>query len=46
MSGGMFQELLLYQLSEKFADDIWKIVNKWESLPKNTLVDTLTVFRH
>ena len=37
MSGGRFQELWVYQLSEKLADDIWKIVNQWESLPKNTL---------
>ncbi|MEI6442759.1 MAG: four helix bundle protein [Nostocales cyanobacterium ELA583] len=37
MNGGRFQELRVYQLPEKLADDIWKIVNKWESLPKNTL---------
>ncbi|WP_071189250.1 four helix bundle protein [Trichormus sp. NMC-1] len=37
MGSGRFQELRVYQLSEKLADDIWKIVNKWESLPQDTL---------
>jgi four helix bundle protein len=37
MNGGRFKELRVYQLSEKLTDDIWKIVNQWESLPKNTL---------
>ena len=37
MGRGRFQELRVYQLSEKLADDIWKIVNQWESLPQNTL---------
>jgi four helix bundle protein len=37
MGGKRFQELRVYQLSEKLADDIWKIVNEWESLPQNTL---------
>ena len=37
MGSGRFQELRVYQLSEKLADNIWKIVNEWESLPQNTL---------
>lgn len=37
MGSGRFQELRVYQLSEKLADDIWKIVSKWESLPQDTL---------
>ena len=37
MINGRFQELRVYQLSEKLADDIWKIVQKWESLPQNTI---------
>lgn len=37
MGNGRFQELRVYQLSKKLADDIWKIVKKWDSLPQNTL---------
>jgi four helix bundle protein len=37
MGNGRFQELRVYQLSEKLADDIWKIVKEWESLPQNTI---------
>ena len=37
MGNGRFQELRVYQLSEKLADDIWEIVNQWESLPQNTV---------
>jgi four helix bundle protein len=37
MGNGRFQELRVYQLSEKLADNIWKIVNEWESLPQNTI---------
>ncbi|TAE54621.1 MAG: four helix bundle protein [Nostocales cyanobacterium] len=37
MGNGRFQELRVYQLSEKLADDIWKIVHEWESLPQNTI---------
>ncbi|BAY77928.1 S23 ribosomal protein [Nostoc linckia NIES-25] len=31
MSSRRFQELRVYQLAERLADDIWKIVNGWES---------------
>ena len=32
-----FQELRVYQLSEKLSDEIWKIVGKWEPLAKDTI---------
>ncbi|MEA5557125.1 four helix bundle protein [Nodularia spumigena] len=37
MSSRRFQELRVYQLSEKLADDIWKIVNNWQPLAQGTL---------
>ncbi|AUT00586.1 hypothetical protein CLI64_09390 [Nostoc sp. CENA543] len=37
MATGRFQELRVYHLAEKLADNIWKIVDKWESLPKDTI---------
>jgi four helix bundle protein len=37
MVNGRFQELRVYKPSEKLADNIWKIVQKWESLPQNTI---------
>ncbi|MEH2246378.1 MAG: four helix bundle protein [Nostoc sp.] len=37
MSSRRFQELRVYQLAERLADDIWKIVNGWESLPQDTV---------
>jgi four helix bundle protein len=37
MSSRRFQELRVYQSAERLADDIWKIVEKWESLPKETV---------
>ncbi|MEB3180492.1 MAG: four helix bundle protein [Nostocaceae cyanobacterium] len=37
MSYKRFQELRVYQLAERLADDIWKIVDGWESVPKNTV---------
>ncbi|KZL48906.1 MULTISPECIES: four helix bundle protein [Cyanophyceae] len=37
MSSRRFQELRVYQLSEKLADDIWKIVNGWQPLAQGTL---------
>ncbi len=27
----------VYQLAERLADDIWKIVEEWQSLPKDTV---------
>ena len=32
-----FQDLRVYQLSERLADNIWEIVNGWESLPIDTV---------
>ena len=32
-----FENLEIYQTSEKFCDAIWDIVIKWEYLPKNTI---------
>ncbi|NJM68776.1 MAG: four helix bundle protein [Scytonema sp. RU_4_4] len=37
MSSRRFQELRVYQLAERLADDIWKIVDEWQSLPKDTV---------
>ncbi|YAG14914.1 hypothetical protein NSTC745_04264 [Nostoc sp. DSM 114161] len=37
MSSKRFQELRVYQLAERLADDIWKIVNGWKSLPQDTV---------
>ncbi|MBW4592990.1 MAG: four helix bundle protein [Brasilonema angustatum HA4187-MV1] len=37
MSSRRFQELRVYQLAERLADDIWKIVEQWQSLPKDTV---------
>ncbi|MBW4631774.1 MAG: four helix bundle protein [Iphinoe sp. HA4291-MV1] len=37
MSSRRFQELRVYQLAERLADDIWKIVEEWQSLPKDTV---------
>ncbi|MCC5641884.1 four helix bundle protein [Nostoc sp. CHAB 5824] len=37
MSSRRFQELRVYQLTERLADDIWKIVNGCESLPQDTV---------
>jgi four helix bundle protein len=32
-----FENLQVYQLSEKLADEIWKIVLTWDNLAKNTV---------
>ena len=32
-----FESLKVYQLSEELADEIWKIVIKWEPLARNTV---------
>ncbi len=32
-----FQDLRVYQLSERLADNIWEIVKRWESLPIDTV---------
>ena len=37
MSKTHFENLKVYQLSEKLADEIWDIVVKWEHLARNTV---------
>ena len=37
MSYQKFQDLRVYQLSEKLADSIWKIVYEWEPLAQDTM---------
>lgn len=37
MAKTSFENLEVYQLAEKLADEIWKIVIKWEHFPKNTI---------
>ncbi|WP_341529596.1 four helix bundle protein [Nostoc sp. UHCC 0302] len=32
-----FQDLQVYQLAERLADEIWKIVDCWESFAKDTV---------
>ncbi|BAY23662.1 S23 ribosomal protein [Calothrix sp. NIES-2100] len=32
-----FQELQVYQLSERLADDIWRIVDGWDVFAKSTI---------
>jgi four helix bundle protein len=32
-----FQDLQVYRLAEQLADEIWKTVNQWEPLAKDTL---------
>ncbi len=37
MSKTNFENLRVYQLAEALADEIWKIVVKWDHLAKNTV---------
>jgi len=37
MATKSFQELRVYKLSERLADEIWKAVNSWEPFAKNTI---------
>ncbi|QSJ16843.1 four helix bundle protein [Nostoc sp. UHCC 0702] len=37
MSSQYFQELRVYKLAEKLADEIWQIVEKWDMFAKNTM---------
>jgi four helix bundle protein len=37
MATKRFQDLRVYQLSERLCDEIWKIVGRWESLSKDTI---------
>ena len=43
MATKSFQELRLYKLSERRADEIWKAVNTWEPFAKNTIGNKLSV---
>ncbi len=37
MSSKCFQELRVYKLAERLADEIWKIVGGWDIFAKNTM---------
>jgi four helix bundle protein len=37
-----FENLQVYRLAEKLADEVWKIVCKWDSFAKNTLGKQIT----
>ncbi|MGB3267322.1 MAG: four helix bundle protein [Microcoleus sp.] len=37
MTSKSFQELRVYRLSERLADEIWKIVNCWDIFAKDTI---------
>ncbi|QIR35342.1 four helix bundle protein [Tolypothrix sp. PCC 7910] len=37
MTAKRFQDLQVYQLSERLADDIWKIVDEWDLFDKETV---------
>ncbi len=37
MARTQFEELEVYQLAEKLADTVWKIVAFWDQFPQNTL---------
>jgi four helix bundle protein len=37
MASRRFQELQVYQLAERLADEIWQIVNAWDSFAKDTV---------
>jgi four helix bundle protein len=37
MSKSRFENLEIYNLSERFADLIWELVIKWEYFAKNTI---------
>ena len=42
MSKTSFENLEVYQLAEKLADEIWSVVINWESFPKNTIGRQIT----
>lgn len=37
MSSKYFQQLRVYKLAEKLADEIWQIVDEWNMFAKNTM---------
>lgn len=41
MARTQFEELQVYQLSEKLSDTIWEIVVNWPTLARNTVGNQL-----
>jgi four helix bundle protein len=37
MAKTSFENLAVYQLSERLADEVWTIIIKWEHLPRDTV---------
>jgi four helix bundle protein len=37
MAGKGFEKLQVYRLSEKLADEVWKVVRKWDYFARNTV---------
>lgn len=37
MASKRFHKLRVYRLSERLADDIWKLVNSWEPFARDTI---------
>ena len=37
MSRTNFEKLRVYKLSEELADEIWKIVSRWDTFAKDTV---------
>jgi len=37
MAGTSFENLQVYRLSEKFADEVWKLVSGWDYFSKATV---------
>ena len=37
MAGGRFQDLVVYQVSEDVADELWNIVLSWHGLARDTV---------
>jgi four helix bundle protein len=37
MSRTNFENLRVYQLAERLADQVWEIVNRWPNLPRDTV---------
>ena len=37
MGTGRFQDLAVYQLAERLADDVWRVVRGWDGLARDTV---------
>lgn len=37
MSSKWFQDLVVYRLAERLADEIWKTIENWEPLAKDVI---------